>query len=329
MYYPYPDYKLPNCVVSDEFLSSASAGELVSQIRSRDYYGEMKKSWDESLVCVELSRNELLPVFSNSFLVFAGKSDLAGASFSQLAVMVSSDRTGKFRTQTKIYYDEKRNIAVSKMPLSGEKQVVIGKLSLRESHSDWQDSYSLQTQLYRNCMSIVKQLGDMFAPCRLWLDFLENQSEIINGEKYVDGEYIDCNFANAYLNSGKITLVDNEWIWEERIKVNVILIRALYTFLCRIDDTRRLPKVLQVRSYRRLIHRIAESIGANLSKDDFSSFINLESEFQSLVLDSDKRRNSRVLRWLLADRPSLLAVRRLRTIWVKFSLKIMRAVARL
>jgi SAM-dependent methyltransferase len=329
MYYPYPDYKLPNCVVSDEFLSSASAGELVSQIRSRDYYGEMKKSWDESLVSIELSRNELLPVFSNSFLVFAGKSDLAGASFSQLAVMVSSDRTGKFRTQTKIYYDEKRNIAVSKMPLSGEKQVVIGKLSLRESHSDWQDSYSLQTQLYRNCMSIVKQLGDMFAPCRLWLDFLENQSEIINGEKYVDGEYIDCNFANAYLNSGKITLVDNEWIWEERIKVNVILIRALYTFLCRIDDTRRLPKVLQVRSYRRLIHRIAESIGANLSKDDFSSFINLESEFQSLVLDSDKRRNSRVLRWLLADRPSLLAVRRLRTIWVKFSLKIMRAVARL
>lgn len=329
MFYPYPDYKLPTCVVSDEFLSSARAGELVSQFRSRDYSGDIKRPWDESLVSIELSRNELLPVFSNSFLAFAGKSKLAGMSFNQLAAMVSFDRIGEFRTQTRIHYDETGEIAVSKNLLSGEKQFDLGRLSLLESSSNWQDSYSLQTRIYQNCMSNVKQLGDMFAPCRPWLAFLENRSEMIDGEKCVDGEYIDCNFANAYLRSGEIVLVDNEWRWKERIKLNVIVIRAIFTFLMKIDDVGRLPRVLQVRSYRRLICRIAESIGVHLSKADFSSFVELESEFQSLVHNSNQQRNSTMCRWILADRPSLFTVRALHTEWVKFTLRLKRVIARL
>ncbi|MGI9234478.1 MAG: class I SAM-dependent methyltransferase [Woeseiaceae bacterium] len=329
MFYPYPDYKLPNCVVSDEFLSSATAGEMISQIKSRDYYGAMRRPWDESLVSIELSRNELLPVFSNSFLAFAGKSEMAGVSFPQLAAMVSFDRIDKFRTQTRIYFAETGDAVVSKSLLSGDKQADLGKLSLHESRSNWQDSYSLQTRIYQNCMSNVKQLGEMFAPCRVWLDFLEDQSEIVDGEKYVDGSLIDCNFANAYLRSGKIVLVDNEWRWKERIRVNVIVIRAIFTFLLRIDDTRRLPEILQVRSYRRLISRIAESIGVNLSKNDFSRFVELESEFQSLVSNSNQQRNSRMCRWILADKPSLFAVRSLRAVWVKFALRLKRAIARL
>ena len=49
-YYPYPDYKLPDCVVSHDFLSSGRAGELVSQIKSRDYIREKKSLWNESFV---------------------------------------------------------------------------------------------------------------------------------------------------------------------------------------------------------------------------------------------------------------------------------------
>ena len=75
-YYPYPDYKLPDCVISNDFLSSGLAGELVSQIRSRDYYGEVQSLWDESSVSLELSKNGMLSFFSNSFLVIAGKLEI-------------------------------------------------------------------------------------------------------------------------------------------------------------------------------------------------------------------------------------------------------------
>lgn len=328
MFYPYPDYKLPTCVVSDEFLSTSRAGEMVSQIRSRDYYGDTRKMWDESLVSLELSKNAMLPFFSNSFLAFAGKSDIAGVSFDQLAVQVSSDRTEEFRTRTKIYYNESGDIVVSKKPLTGDTRIAVGALSLLESVSLWRDSYSLQTLLHRNCMSDQKPLRDMFGPCRVWLEFLESNSECTDGEKYLDGKYIDCNFSNVYLESGNVVLIDNEWVWEDRIRLNVIVVRAIFTFLRRIDNGRRLPKVLQVRSVRNLISSIAESIGVRLGKEDFSDFIKLESEFQSLVHGSEKRRNSRALHWILIDRPSLNAFRMLRTIAIRVALKTKRTIAR-
>ena len=132
-YYPYPDYKLPNCVISDEFLSSGRAGELVSQIRSRDYYdyyGEVRSLWDESLVTLELSKNRMLSFFSNSLLVFAGKSEIYGASFNKLAVITYSQINKKFRTKTQIYSGKNGEVVVSKGPISGGSQVAAGKLTL-------------------------------------------------------------------------------------------------------------------------------------------------------------------------------------------------------
>jgi len=327
-YYPYPDYKLPDCVISNDFLSSGLAGELVSQIRSRDYYGEVQSLWDESSVSLELSKNGMLSFFSNSFLVIAGKLEIVGASFDQLAVTLSSQRSKKFRTQTRIYYDENGEVTVSKKPLSGDSQVAVDKLALVESRSIWKDLYSLQTVLYGNCMSKEMELADMFMPCRLWVDYLESVSEHVNGDKYLDGDYIDCIFSNVYLDSDGISIIDDEWVWGEKVKLNVVVIRSIYTFLRRIEKGRHLSKVLQVRSLKKLIFLVTESIGVKLNNRDFADFINVESEFQSLVNDSAKNRNAIMLKWILFDKPSFYYFRKIRKRVDKINLHIKRLIAR-
>lgn len=327
MFYPYPDYKLPTCVIADEFLSCGYAGELVSQIGSRDQYGKIRGLWDESLVSLELSRNRMLPFFSNSFLVFAGKSEIVGVSFDQLAVTISAQRTREFRTRTRIYRNAEGEIEVSKRPLSGSGPVEAGKLALIESRSIWMDSHSLQTVLHGNCMSEDMKLSSMFLPCRAWVEFLAGVSEHANGDRYVDGKYIDCIFSNVYLESGKIALIDHEWVWKERIKLNVVVIRAIFILLCRLENAKRRSRILQSRSWKRTIVLVADSIGVELSNGDFADFVRLESEFQSMVYGSARRRKASSLRWSLLDRPSLLRFRKLRNWAGEVRFRIRRATA--
>ncbi|MBT5826821.1 MAG: class I SAM-dependent methyltransferase [Gammaproteobacteria bacterium] len=300
-YYPYPDYKLPSCIISDDFLSQGHAGELVSQIKSRDYYGELSRPWNEALVSMELSKNGMLPFFANSFLVFAGKAQLTGISFNQLAITTTSDRVKQFRTQTRIYKDDNGDITVSKKALSGESAVAKDKLTMIESSSAWNDEGSLQSLLYSNCMSKKMSLNEIFLPCKAWVEYLASVAEHSNGEKYLDGHYIDSIFPNIYLESTGITIIDKEWVWEDNIKLNVIVIRAIFIFLDRVDRAKYFSKHLQVRSLRKMIKLIAQSIGITLTKDDFSDFIKLESEYQSLVYNSQANETVIRLQLILFD----------------------------
>jgi SAM-dependent methyltransferase len=287
-YYPYPDYKLPECIVSDNFLNSSRAGELVSQIRSRDYYGEIPSLWDESLVSLEIAKNKMLPFFANSFLVFAGKTEIMGVSFDQMAVMRTSQRSEKFRTQTCIYEDTNGKLIVAKKALSGDSIATNGKLDLVESNSFWQDSPSLQTVLYNNSLSTSMDIIEMFLPSKIWLEFLENKSESVNSVKYLEGKYIDCIWGNFYHQSNDDFIIDHEWVWKEKIKFNTIVVRAIFYFLERLHDTSNISKVLKVRSRKKMIMVISESIGVKLDNNDISEFIEFESYFQSLVYGSEK-----------------------------------------
>lgn len=298
-YYPYPDYKLPDCVIADDFLKSGRAGELVSQLRSRDYYGEIQRSWDESLVSLELAKNGMLSFFANSFLVFAGKSEIVGASFDQLAVLGTPKRTEKFRTQTRIYRDDDDEVIVSKKIISGDSVVIDGNLQLVESMSIWKESFSLQTVLYRNCMSIKMDLVEMFMPAKAWVEFLEGMSENVNGHKYLSGEYVDCIWSNIYEGKGEISIIDKEWVWKEKVRFNIVIIRSIFIFLCKLQNTNNLSRLLNVESLKTMIALISKSIGVKIDNKDFSDFVEFESGFQSLVHGSKKENNAIALKRLL------------------------------
>ncbi|MBQ9558165.1 MAG: class I SAM-dependent methyltransferase [Clostridia bacterium] len=68
-YYPYPDYKMPLAVFSDENLP-ADAGALTNIIDPHPYDSELIP--DEKALIPSLVRNGVFPFFSNSFFVEAG-----------------------------------------------------------------------------------------------------------------------------------------------------------------------------------------------------------------------------------------------------------------
>lgn len=304
-YYPYPDYKLPDCVLADEFLSTQQAGELVSQMKSRDYAGEMPALWDEVSVSLELARNRMLPFFANSFLVVAGKSQLSGISFEQLAIIFSSQRQVQFRTRTRIFKDADNQMVVSKRSLGGVESVGGSMLKLVDTDSVWIDSYSLQTVVYLRCMSKSSDLETIFQPCGNWVQLLNGVSVAEGDVKYLAGEYVDCIWSNVYAAPDRYKIIDQEWIWAKRIRLNAVVIRAIYNFLSKIEGANDLSRRLDRRSGRVMIRQIAKAIGVELNAADFREFVELESELQSLAFGIQRKRHQVFLRWFLIDRPSL------------------------
>lgn len=70
-YYPYPDYKLPVAIFSDEYLPKV--GEL--QMNQRNFDGERVVAFDESKVFDNIIRDGSFPFFSNSYLAVLTKEE--------------------------------------------------------------------------------------------------------------------------------------------------------------------------------------------------------------------------------------------------------------
>ena len=305
-FYPYPDYKLPDCVMSHDFIVSGLAGELVSQIKPRDYHlGPLQSRWNYSAVSLELDRNRMLDFFSNSFVVLASKGNIRRASFNQLAIIFSANRKVDFCTETRVIEGADQKLIVSKSAINGKGIIELGNLKLVDTEVPWVDGLSLQTQIQLRANTITASLGEIFAPCKLWVNQLISESTIDQGVLYVDGKYIDTIWSNVYLNNDRIIIIDKEWIWNEKIRMNSVVIRAIYHFLVRTNSISAPIQALSTRSGKALIKDIANTIGVRLCTDDFNDFVRLETELQCSVFGIRRSHQSLSLRWFLFDQPTL------------------------
>lgn len=309
-YYPYPDYKVPDCVISSEFLASGQAGELVSQIRSRDYVSPKRALWAESETNLELARNGMLEFFSNSFLVLAGRSELKGVAFEQLAILFSSGRKRAYSTKTRILRGDTGETLVEKRRVQEHGPADPGPLKLVGTNSIWVDALSLLTRVSLLARCRGRSLSEIFEPCKKWVEFLAKASRPKDGVCWLDGEHIDSIWSNTYLIKGECKLIDREWIWEGKIRMNVVVIRAIYDFLSRMETSSSIARSLSVRSGKSMIRDIATVIGVDLLPADFSEFIATEVEISWIVSGVSKARQSFYLRWFLADRPTRRFFRR-------------------
>ena len=103
-YYPYPDYKLPHTIYSDERLPGM--GELNTNIRNFD--ADRLLTFDESKVFDTLTENGMFGDFANSFLVIANKEGTVPKAGEKLPIYAkfSSERAINLRTATVISQDE-------------------------------------------------------------------------------------------------------------------------------------------------------------------------------------------------------------------------------
>ncbi|MCR4890669.1 MAG: class I SAM-dependent methyltransferase [Lachnospiraceae bacterium] len=117
-YYPYPDYKLPISIYSDERLPSQ--GDFTENDRNFD--GERLKLFDEGLAFDEAVRDGYFPFFSNSYLLVLERERRRSNLLSRKPVFSkhSNERDPLYQIRTDIEVSEDGSMVVVKYPLTGE-----------------------------------------------------------------------------------------------------------------------------------------------------------------------------------------------------------------
>ena len=120
-YYPFPDYKLPSVILSQDALIDRDfdPADLLARSHARDYSGGLLRSFDEALVFSSLASNGLLSDLSNSFLVVATTGGEIRSNPEDIAVTYSvSHRAPEFAIQTRFHKRDSK-LRVLKEHLAG------------------------------------------------------------------------------------------------------------------------------------------------------------------------------------------------------------------
>lgn len=237
-YYPYPDYKLPMAIYSDEY--QPGKGDLFNNLRNFDR--DRMLLFDEKEAFDGIAEENLFPVFSNSFLVVLGK------DFPVKYVKYSNDRAPQYQIRTEIARKQGKWI-VRKYPaveaakehvrgmekayrLLGERykggQLELNRCSLKDTAQEVVAEFE-----YVEGTTLLEILDKCLE--RNDLDgFYQYFNEYKKRIHYGEGSQVtdfDLVFGNILIAGDKWTLIDYEWTYEKDIPTKELAYRAIYSYL--------------------------------------------------------------------------------------------------
>ena len=116
-FYPYPDYKLPNAIYSDDFLPKP--GELNTNLRNYD--NDRIVLFDECKAFDSIIDDNNFPFFANSYIVVASNEEVTNTlKVMPVFAKYANERVPKYRSATIIYVDKENKKLVYKISMSNE-----------------------------------------------------------------------------------------------------------------------------------------------------------------------------------------------------------------
>ena len=260
--YPFPDYKFPEIIVSEEWLTK---NDIFYKLNSFDSSRYM--FFDEIKIQNKISKELMSAYFSNSFLITAKKSLDSISDEKILYIKISSNRQKKFRIYTKIYsYNGK--LIVKKIALNkSSTQVIFNMKEFYESFKS--DSINLIESVFSEDNNYCKYsfidkinfentlMHNLRISKENFLEILDTYFNILinnnvskkvsefNNKNFTDIfglidsklelycsniNNLDMNFDNIFLINGKITVIDYEWVFNFDIPGEFIFWRGVKTF---------------------------------------------------------------------------------------------------
>jgi len=293
-FFPFPDYKLPEAVLSESLFKHVDAAPLLAGFRSRDYLRPYRARFDERLAWEGLSANRQLPFFAHSFLVVANKVVANNkrpqqlVAMKDLGVLYNRRRAEAYHTRTRLYLDENGRVQVEKMPLQ---EAVPGddSLELKPYTEPWIPGPTVHREVLERALDNSAAIPEIFLPAQAWYHSLLEISE----NACVDGAMIDAIWQNSLQVNGEVVHIDLEWLQGQPIALNTLLIRAIYWFLSDLRSYPMLARSLRWRTTASIIKEVADQFGAALGQGDMASFLEFETRLNSTAYGRSPARSRR------------------------------------
>jgi SAM-dependent methyltransferase len=294
-FFPFPDYKVPDGVLAEALFDHIDAAPLLASFKSRDYLRPYTPKFDERLSWEGLVANRQVPFFANSFIVVAGKSDSQElVRMKDLAILYNRKRAEPFHTLTRIYLADSEHVIVDKKPLSGGK-LGDGRFEIRPYTEDWRHGQTVHMEVRARALNKSARFVDIFQPALSWYEAVRSRA---NGGQ-LDGEMVDAIWQNSLIVDGQAHYIDLEWFSAQPVPLNTLIIRAVYWFLVDLRSYPMLAAILRWKTTARIITDVAAQCGVELSRADFQSFEEFETELHSTALGRAQDRSKRHIKFVL------------------------------
>lgn len=270
--FPFPDYKLPNLILSERALLDTRLGvaDLLIHNAGRAYPENHHRVFAEPLAWQAVVRNGLLPDLANSFLVVARRGSAAPRRIGWLARMYSRGcRLPSYQVETVIVENESGELCVRKRRLFEHLSENSKEAWFRHEIGDsaYFPGEILSRRIHKAMarQAGIEELASCFAP---WLKYLADHAAMDGeGQRILPSDFVDClpdNLIEA--PSGELRYFDAEWAGSGPIPFAWTVIRGI---VCSLTDCVENRAVGQT-TYRELIARIAEMNGISLKEGDFA-----------------------------------------------------------
>ena len=285
-YYPYPDYKFPTEIFTDETLKVIGYGKQYPVFTENRF-----SLFNETDVAHSLLREEVMDNFVNSFLVEASREDVIRDT-EILYAKINSERKEEFRVMTLILKRE-QEIFVKKQAMNARAKEFLHQMerygqaelpgsfkNLKSVYKDGAVSYEFLTgKTYYNVIKDYLKEGDSKSIEKLFQNLYETYfTDSLMVEDYHTEEFvamfgetkgrvplrcispanIDLICQNIFLEGEEKTIIDYEWIADFPVPVDFIMWRLLneiYTKMPSLDAV--CPR-----------HKIIKKLGITLSDQE-------------------------------------------------------------
>jgi len=288
---PFPDYKLPVCIITDEGFNAADfdATELVCQSITKDAQLPVNTLFSLERTWPIIFLNGLAADLANSFLIVAANSSEYPSKSGVLAYYLSTDRKAIYCKETSFVRSDEGDILVKRRALSAipDPELLVSNRLFFRKPCDL--IYTHGKTLYREFIEIVTKPGwHIEAIQHYFSNYLEIILEIARSEGHsynvqvqnivLPGDYLDAIPSNIVLtDDGKATYIDREWCALQGIPVDYLLFRAITSLLGGISAFAQ-PQDPIFSTRGSFLQTIMHGIGLSPVEEDFSRFLRMESE---------------------------------------------------
>ncbi|SAL04501.1 group 1 glycosyl transferase [Caballeronia calidae] len=314
-WYPFPDYKLPLSVLSEDAVRGrldADFSPMISNASAADPQRPFYQSFSLERAWGPVYRNGLAHALSNSFLAIASRQPLMGGDPDAVGFHYAVDRLPQFTKELQISKTAHGPLMVTHRPLfasadtrfTGVENLPVAdapfiggthwqhRLSLLLSEPGWTRTTFIEW--YMQWLEAVKpQLG------------IASDGVLPALDSPVDGRLVDALPRNLILDGGRASFFDLEWKYGETIDFGYLLFRGAYCSLWELRPV-AVPEEGTAVRLRDLFAVALKHIGFSLSDETLERYCELEREFQRSTTGRSALDSNAVLKAELIVTPSIV-----------------------
>lgn len=299
---PFPDYKLPSSIVTEEGFSNINfdAAAFAWQSVRRDPQFPVHCNFSLELAWPVVFANELGLDVSNSFLVIASPTNQPLVQAGVLAYHYSTTRVAQYCKETIFSNGDAKDIMVHYRRIGKFNDADKLNNSLINFICPDSDKYILGKPLSLEFIRIVTQDGWSFDQVgsfvRRYLSIVESaakeegaQINFASPSAMLPGQYFDYIPQNIIIDAdGKHSFIDKEWHLAAPIELAHLLFRSLL-FLC--DSMTRFgrPASGEALTNLQFIEDVFKASGMKFQKDDYDRYAMIEGAIQQAVSGIDAK----------------------------------------